>query len=238
MQWRDESIVLSVRTFSEDSRIVTVFNKSVGKCSGLVRGVKSFIQPGDISDVVWHGRTINQLGTFAIENVFSPFCHVFNDAPKIFAIDSACTLCANGLPDRAPHVKLFESLKTFLLSVSQENWIASYIFFELCMLSEVGYGLNLTKCAVSGEQDGLCYVSPKTGRAVTKEIGDLYKNRLFHLPDFLVSGERNPTINDALCAMKITGHFLSMYFSGINKKNLPNSREYILAESELLSGVA
>lgn len=238
MQWREESIVLSVKLFSENYRIVTVFNKSIGKCSGLVRGIKSSIQPGDISDVTWRGRTVDQLGIFKLENIFSPFGHIYKDASKIFAIDSACTMSANGLPDRAIHKNMFDSLKRFLLSVTQENWIADYIFFEISMLSDFGYGLNLTKCAVSGERNGLKYVSPRTGRAVTEDIAGKYKDRLFRLPDFLISECKNPTRYDVICAMSITGHFLKMYFQGVSGKDLPISRSCILEKIDLLDNIA
>lgn len=234
MRWREESIILSVRMFSENFRIVTVFNKSIGKCSGLVKSLKTPIQPGDISEVAWNARNIDQLGTFRIENIFSPFGHVYRDATKIFAVDSACTLSAMGLPERAPHANLYEHLKKFLLSVTQENWITDYIFFELCMLSDLGYGLDLTKCAVTGVSSGLKYVSPRTGRAVTEEVGKIYKERLFELPEFMISVSQNcdscsdspPTKYDIFCALNITGHFLKT--SGLCGKDLPISRKCML----------
>lgn len=226
MHWRDESIILSVRLFSENFRIVTAFSKSVGKCAGLVKGLKTSIQPGDISEVTWFGRNIDQLGTFRIENIFSPFGHVYKDAVKIFAIDSACTLSASGLPERAPHANLHEHLKKFLLSVTQENWMTDYIFFELCILSDLGYGLDLEKCAVTGASEGLKYVSPRTGRAVTEEVGRIYKERLFELPQFMISENIIPTQHDILCALNITGHFLKS--SGLCEKGLPISRKCML----------
>lgn len=231
MEWNDTSIILSVKSFSENSRIVVVFNKTMGKTSGLVRGLKNTVQVGDISNIVWRGRTAEHLGSFRIENIFSSFQYVFNISNKIFAIESACTLCMNCMPDHVTHPKLFESMKSFLLSVSKKDfneWIVDYVFFEMSLLSEIGVGLDLEKCAVSGKKDGLCYVSPKTGCAVTNEAAGKYKERLFPLPKFMTSECETCTKQDVFYALNITGHFLKMYFYGINGKALPLSRTYMM----------
>ncbi|MDR1334227.1 MAG: recombination protein O N-terminal domain-containing protein, partial [Holosporaceae bacterium] len=106
LQWQEDSIVLSTRLFTENSRIATVFNRTIGKTSGLVKSLKTPIQLGDISNVHWKGRTIDQLGTFKIENIFSSFTHIFSKSLRIFALESACFLCCKGLSERAPHPKL------------------------------------------------------------------------------------------------------------------------------------
>ncbi|MDR2067848.1 MAG: DNA repair protein RecO [Holosporaceae bacterium] len=238
MQWQESSIVLSTRLFAENLRIVTVFNETFGKTSGLVRGIKIPIQHGDISHVLWRGRTSEQLGTFQIENVFSPFCHVFADHQRILILESACTLCSKGLPEKAPHPKLFGALKSLLLSIAKENWLINYVFFEISFLAEVGMGLDLSKCAVTGKTDDLFYVSPCTGRAVIKSVGEGYKDRLFRLPSFLVSNDNCPSNVDIFSALEMTGHFLQMYFYGISCRKLPLSRDYLLAElSERIHGV-
>jgi DNA repair protein RecO (recombination protein O) len=231
MEWRDISIVLSVKSFSENSRVVTVFNSTVGKISGLVRSVKNSIQVGDISDVIWRGRTAEHLGLFTVENIFSSLQYIFNNPDKIFAIESACTLCINCMPDRVTHPKLFESMKSLLLSAAKSQfnkWIADYVWFEMSLLSEIGMGLDLEKCAVTGRTEGLCYVSPKTGCAVTSEAAGQYKERLFPLPKFMITKDESYTKEDIFYALDITGHFLNMYFYGINGRALPMSRAYML----------
>ncbi len=228
MQWQEQSIVLSVKPFSENCRIVSVFNRTMGKTSGLVKGTKSVINIGDISDVIWKGRNADQLGTFKIETVFSPFSFVFENPLEILAIDSVCTLCSNGLPDKAPHEKLFDSVKRFLLELVHDDWLLNYVFFEKMFLSEVGIGLNLSQCAVTGKKEGLFYVSPRTGKAVIKEVGEKYKDRLFVLPKFLLNAEDDPSNEDILLALKITQHFLKIYFYGISSRELPMSREYLV----------
>jgi len=230
MQWQENSIILSSKLFSENAKIVTVFNRSIGKTSGLVRGTKASIHAGDISNILWKGRTLEQLGSFRVENVFSPFTFAFNHPQEISAIESVCFLCHKGLPERAPHPKLFDSLQTLLLSISQKNWLINYALFEVNFLSEVGIGLSLSKCAVTGSSDNLYYVSPRTGCAVTEEVGARYKDRLFLLPKFLVFNDEYPNDYDIFCALQITGHFLKMYFNGINGGKLPPARDYLMAE--------
>lgn len=228
MQWQEQSIVLSSKPFSENCRLVSVFNRTIGKTSGLVKGTKSVIHAGDISDVTWKGRNADQLGTFKIETVFSPFSFVFENPLEILAIDSVCTLCYNGLPDKAPHGKLFDTVKRFLLDLVHKDWLLNYVLFEKIFLSEVGIGLNLSQCAVTGKKEGLFYVSPRTGKAVIREVGEKYKDRLFVLPKFLSNADEDPSNEDILLALKITQHFLKIYFCGISSRELPTSREYLV----------
>ncbi len=228
MQWQEQGIILSVRPFNENCRIVSIFNRTIGKTSGLVKGTKSVINIGDIADVTWKGRNADQLGTFKIETVFSPFSFVFENPLEILAIDSVCTLCCNGLPDKAPHGKLYDSVKKFLLDLIHDDWLLNYVFFEKMFLSEVGIGLGLSQCAVTGKKEGLFYVSPRTGKAVVKEVGEKYKDKLFVLPKFLLDDEVCPSNDDILSALKITQHFLKIYFCGISNRELPLSREYLV----------
>jgi DNA repair protein RecO (recombination protein O) len=218
---------------------VTVFNRTIGKTSGLIKSRKATVQTGDISNIFWKGRTVDHLGTFKIENIFSPFVCVFNNFFGISVIESACFFCSRGLPERAPHPKLFEALKTLLLSVLQENLLAHYAVFEMFFLSEVGVGMDLSKCALTGETEDLYYVSPRTGCAATRTAGEKYKDRLFVLPRFLISKNDCPSDADIFNALLITGHFLKMYLNGISNGKLPLSRECIIAElSEKIRGAA
>ncbi|MBE6447239.1 MAG: DNA repair protein RecO [Alphaproteobacteria bacterium] len=236
MQWQDQGTVLAVRQFSESSRIVTVFARSVGKTSGLVKSVKTSIQLGDVCDVTWRGRNLESLGTFKIETLFSPFAFIFDNPKELLALESACSLCLNGLPERAPHQMLFDELKTLFFNITQENWLADYVIFEKDFLAEMGMGLSLSKCAVTGQKTGLKYVSPRTGRAVTQEVGEKYKNRLFSLPEFLFNeSEKNPSVDEIFLGLDMTGHFLRMYFNSVNDKSLPLSRNYLI--EALRSGI-
>ncbi len=234
MHWKEKAIILSIKSFGENSRIITLFNRSIGKTRGLLKGLKLSIQPGDICEICWRGRNSEQLGVLKIENLFSPFSFVFNNPMEVLAIESACTLCINGLPDRAPHVELFDSLHSLLLKITQDNWLSDYVLFEKSFLAEMGVGLDLSKCAVTGKKEGLVYVSPRTGKAVIKEVGEKYKNRLFKLPQFLLENSKViPSLNDIFSALNMLGYFLKMYFE--DNKELPLSRHYLI--EELMKGI-
>ncbi|MDR1361961.1 MAG: DNA repair protein RecO [Holosporaceae bacterium] len=229
MQWREECIVLFQKPFAEKAKIVTLFSRSLGKTAGLLKVLGGApLQSGDIGDTAWRGRTAEQLGVLTMENIFSPFVHARKNAQGVFAIDSACALCKNGLPEKAPHPGLYDTFKTLLLAVSGKNWIVDYVLFEIKFLAEVGFGLDLSQCALTGAVDGLSYVSPRTGRAVTAEAGERYRDKLLKLPAFLLSGDRQPGVQDIFYAFKITEHFLKAYFYDINGSSLPFSRDYLV----------
>lgn len=234
MHWRENSIILSSKALGEDLRIVTIFNREYGKCCGIFKhsGSNRFVQIGDISDISWNGKSSDHLGTFKIESIFSPFVYAINAPAKIFTIESACVLCSNGMPEKAAHPDIFDHLKKLFISFSDKNWAINYAKFEISFLREVGYGLDLSKCAITGSSDNLYYLSPKTGRAVIKEVGEKYKDKLFLLPKFLVSCNENESISsdDIINSLKITEHFLKIYFHGITTKELPFARNYLVTE--------
>lgn len=227
MNWTETGVVLSSKFYSESARMVTVFNRSVGKTSALLKNTKLSVQIGDIARVSWRGRSQESLGTFTIEPLSSPFIFAMNNPLKIYAIESACALCILGLPEKAPHEKLFDVLRRFLLSLTQNEWLQNYVFFELTFLAEIGFGLNLSSCTVTGRRD-IYYISPKTGHGVVKEIGDPYKEKLFVIPKFLLDENPIPTYEDIFLSLQITKHFLKTYFCDISGKKLPLFRECLV----------
>lgn len=227
MRQREIGIILSVKPLSESARIVTFFNKSWGKISAVFKNTKTSIQEGDICDISWRGTTLERLGNIKIDIVFSPFGYAYREATKVFAIDSACAMCSLGLLSAAPHENLFVSLMNFILALEQQSWIEHYVAFEVSLLSEVGYGLDLSKCAVSGVKKELCFVSPRTGRAVTKEVGWAYRDKLLPLPKFMTVEKTTVSPHDIFCALNLTEHFLKTYFFSINEQQLPFSRKYL-----------
>lgn len=234
MQWQEEGIILSSKFLGERSRVVTVFNRSLGKTSGFFRSSKTLIQSGDICDIAWSGRDASQLGTFRIENIFSPFPFIVDNSVAILALKSVCMLCETGLPEKAPHAKLYDSAKSFLLSIMSNDWLVKYVFFELEFLAEVGVGLNLTECAVTKKTEDLYYVSPKSGKAVTREVGEQYKDKLFVLPKFLIDNTVVPVKEDILDALNMTQYFLKNYFKDISNRELPWAEKSLVRE--LLKG--
>lgn len=238
MEWKSEGIILKSQKFSEDSRILTVFSEDFGKNSGIFKNIKQSIQIGDINYIIWKGRSVERLGTFKIENIFSPFSYVIEISVGLYAIQSACTLCTKGLPERAPHKNLFQSLKNLLLSLKFSEFsdcMLSYAYFEIDFLKEIGFGLDLQKCAVTGDKKGLFYLSPKTGKAVTKEVGEKYKDKLFIIPKFLLSNNFHATKKDILYALKITEHFLRYFFESVDAKDIPAIRSRLIEEFQNLA---
>lgn len=208
--------------------MVTIFNRSLGKLSALLKNTKISVQIGDVSQINWRGRSADALGSVTIENILSPFVFAIRDPLKIYAIESACSLCANGLPTKAPHKKLFDHLEIFLRSVNHDNWLQQYVLFEISFLAQVGFGLDFSKCAVTG-QTNVYYLSPKTGHSVTRSVGEKYKEKLFVIPDFLLNSKIKPGCYDIFLAMQITTHFLKTYFCDINNSKLPLSRECLMS---------
>lgn len=227
MNFTETGIILSTKIFSETSRMLTIFNRSWGKFHALFKNQKTSVQTGDISQITWHGRSAESLGSVVLDPISSPFIFAINNPLKIYAIESACSLCAYGMPEKAPHKALFDYTKNFLQSASTDDWLRQYICFELAFLSEVGFGLDLSKCTITGQAD-VYYLSPKSGRAVTKFVGEKYKDKLFVIPQFLRNSEIMPTAEDVFFALQITTHFLKAYFYDINGSKLPLSREYLI----------
>lgn len=247
MQWSDASIILSTRKYGETSAVVRVLTRDHGVFSGVFRGGYSknnrgMLQAGNVVSAAWNARLAEQLGTFKLELMEAHAAHIMHDASKLSALSSACSLLEIALPERHPYPKLFADFHEFLhILNSGENWEEEYIKFELSLLSEAGFGLDLTECAATGVSENLIYVSPKSGRAVCADAGEPYKGKLLELPEFLlgVSGwelgvsklSQSPTPNSQLpqhkqilTGMKLTGYFLEHSLLTPHNKKLPAAR--------------
>lgn len=227
MNFTETGIILSTKMFSETARMLTIFNRSWGKFHALFKNQRTPVQIGDISQIGWHGRSSESLGSVVLDLISSPFVFAMSNPQKIYAVESACSLCAHGMPEKAPHKILFDYAENFLRSVPKDDWLKQYMCFELAFLSEVGFGLDLSKCAVTGQKD-VYYLSPKSGRSVIKSVGEKYKDKLFVIPQFLRNSEIIPTSHDIFLTLQITTHFLKAYFYDINCGELPLSRGYLM----------
>jgi DNA repair protein RecO (recombination protein O) len=191
MQWSDVSIILSTRKYGETSAVVRVLTRDRGVFSGVFRGAYSknnrgMLQAGNVVSAAWNARLAEQLGTFKLELMEAHAAHIMHDGAKLSALSSACSLLEMALPERHPYPKLFADFHEFLhILNSGENWEEEYIKFELSLLSEAGFGLDLSECAATGVSENLIYVSPKSGRAVCADSGEPYKGKLLELPEFL-----------------------------------------------------
>ena len=213
MNWTDEGIFLGGRKFGESSSIVSVFTREKGRHLGLVRGgtgrrMRPVLQMGNLLECKWSARLQDNLGNFQLE-LARPLAAVLMEHPlKLSGLAAVCGLVDLLLPEREPCGRLFDhTISLFDSFLSGEDYLMRYILWELDLLSDIGFGLNLEKCVVSGATDDLAWVSPKSGGAVSKKAGLPYANKLLPLPAFIVYGGKanKPEILDGL---SLTGHFL------------------------------
>jgi DNA repair protein RecO (recombination protein O) len=232
MKWQDKGIILSQRPCNEGTIILNVLTETHGRHSGIMRVGKTqqqsaSFQPGNFVEVTWNARLSEHLGKWTTEVTLMPWIQLLNQPHPLLALSTACTLIDGCLPERHPYIQLYEKLKNLLDHLTKnDNWPKHYVFFELKLLSTLGFGLDLNSCAVTQTKENLTYVSPKTGRAVCEEIGKPYAERLFLLPHFLVDENVQPTTKELLLALNITGYFLNQFL--FENRKLPEIRQRLL----------
>lgn len=244
MHWSDAAIILSSRKYGESSAVVRVLAREHGVFAGVVRGANSknnrgIIQSGNVVSSNWQARLSQQLGSFKIELLEAHAAHIMQDSAKLAALTSACTVTEMALPERHPYPKLFSALHEFLhILNANENWQQDYVKFELSLLAESGFGLDLSECAATGVTDDLIYVSPKSGRAVCGNAGEPYKEKMLPLPAFLlenggVASSKKESLDtslrwhdkkEILAGMQLTGYFLEHSLLAPHGKTLPAAR--------------
>ncbi|MDD7969891.1 DNA repair protein RecO [Roseinatronobacter alkalisoli] len=233
MDWRDQGILLSVRKHGEATALTEVFTALHGRHAGAVRGGASrrmapVLQPGAQLDLHWRARLEDQMGNFTVELLQPRAAHILGDRLALLALGSICALCRFALPERAPYPGLYAATTELLDTLGQPGWLQSYALWELTLLEETGFGLDLDRCAVTGAQQGLAYVSPRTGRAVTIEGAGEYSARLLPLPAALVSGAPLDT-TDLAQSLALSGHFLQHWLAHSMEKRLPEARARLIA---------
>ena len=240
MQWTEEGVILSVRPHGETAAVVEIFTRAHGRYLGLVYGGRSrkarpVLQTGNHVDATWKARLAENLGMLTIEPRRSFGAEAMDDAAALCALTSLCTLVRE-LPERDPHPNLFE-VTLFMLGFLEDPtvWPALYVRWELVLLDELGFGLDLTTCASSGRTEDLVYVSPKTGRAVSMAAGEPYKDRLLALPAFLRGRVGNGVQpSDVQAGLALTAHFLQTRLYGPRDAPLPEPRQRLHALSRQL----
>src|SRR4051812_32165315 len=194
MQWADTGFVLGTRRHGESALIVELLTRERGRHAGLVRGGQSprrraLLQPGNEVAASWRGRLAEHLGTLDCELLQAHAARLLDDPDRLMALNAAVALLIAALPEREPHTDCHESfgalLKILESAEPTTSWARAYVLWECDLLAAVGFGLDLARCTVNGTNQDLAYVSPRTGRAVSREAGALYKDRLLPLPAFL-----------------------------------------------------
>lgn len=216
MEWTDEGIILGTRRHGESSAIVELLTRSHGRHLGLVRGgagtrMRPLLQPGNSVSAVWRARLDEHLGYYAIEGTHLRAATMLACPHAAYGITHLAAL-ARLLPERAPHDGIYELLEAILNDFDEPVVAATHVVrFEMAMLDELGFGLDLSSCAATGAQADLIYVSPKSGCAVSRAAGEPWRERLLPLPPFLRAGHEDSgagTERDMMEGFRLTGLFL------------------------------
>ncbi|MCF4164389.1 DNA repair protein RecO [Zavarzinia compransoris] len=235
MDWRDRGYVLSVRVLGERDAVASLFTREHGRHPGLVRGgagrrMSPLLQAGNELHVQWRARLSDHLGTFSAEAGTAHGAALLDSPLRLAALSAACALVETCLPEREPHTRLFDGFEVFLGLLGQDGpWAAVLVRFELELLAELGFGLDLSACAVTGATAGLSHVSPRTGRAVSAEAAAPYADRLLRLPGFL-TGAAGSADGAALAdGFALTGHFIERHILAPKGLALPPARGRLLS---------
>lgn len=230
MEWRGTGILLAVRRHGENSAIIEVFTPTHGRHAGVVRGgagrkLAPILQPGAQLDVAWRARLEDHLGSFLVEPIRSRAATAMSDRLMLAGLNTVTGILSFCLPEREPYPELYTRTEQLLdLLEHRDVWPLAYLQWELGLLATMGYALQLSECAVTGATDELIYVSPKSGRAVSKSAAGDWADRLLPLPDVLKGIGAAPDAEIAE-GLKTTGHFLQTHLAAnLGGRSLPEAR--------------
>jgi len=234
MQWSDDGIVLGVRRHGEANAILELMTRAHGRHLGLVRGgagarLRPVLQPGNVVAVVWRARLDEHLGHYAVEALRLRAAVLLGAAHAVYGVSHIAAL-VRLLPERDPHPAVHAALDAILEEIESAAAVAALaVRFELQLLSELGFGLDLSACAATGVDTDLVYVSPRSGRAVSRAAGEPWRDRLLRLPAFLADPAAAATADDIADGFALTGHFLAAHMHDTRGAALPPERERFIA---------
>jgi DNA repair protein RecO len=234
MEWRDEGIILGSRRHGETSIVLETMTRSHGRHLGLVRGGRSrkrqpVLQAGNRVELVWRARLDEHLGSFQVEPLEANAARLFDSAAAVYALQ---TLAAHLrlIPERDSHPALYEMLSVAVGHLDEPVLAGELVArFELRILEELGFGLDLSRCAATGSGVDLVYVSPRTGRAVSREAGQPWADRMLSLPAFLLPSGGRAEVVAVEAAFRLTGHFLTRHVWEPRGMTPPEARASLIA---------
>jgi DNA repair protein RecO (recombination protein O) len=234
MQWTDEGIVLGARRYGETSVILELMTQERGRHLGLVRGgtgrrLRGVLQPGNSLRATWRARLDDHLGNYLVEGVNLRAAAFLSAAHAVHGVTHLAALCRL-LAEREPHARIHNQLETILDSLANPVAVGPMVArFELAFLAELGFGLDLSSCAATGATDDLIYVSPRSGRAVSRAAGEAYREKLLRFPDFLRTDVEPASADDLADAFVLTGFFLERHAFAPRNLALPDARGRFVA---------
>ena len=235
MEWQDDGTLISARPFGETSAVVEVFTAQHGRHAGVVRGggsrrIAAILQPGSQVALTWRARLDEQLGSFTIEARHSRAA-LMAEHLALAGLNAVCAMLLHALPERIPHPLLYDRTQAILSEMETQAggaWAPEYLRWELLLLEECGFALDLSRCAVTGARDDLAFVSPRSGRAVSRMGAGDWALRLLPLPQGLL-GQGPLNGAELQAGLAITGHFLLREVAVLRgKKTLPEARARLL----------
>lgn len=229
MDWRDEGIVLSARQHGETSVILELLTRSHGRHLGVVHGGVSrkkapMLQPGNQLDAAWRARLDAHMGTWTVELKRSRAASILADPLRLAALSSCCALASFALPEREDMGDFQRQTEALCDAISDgRGWLTDYVYWEMALLNVTGFRLDLAACAVSGGANDLAFVSPRTGRAVSRSGAGEWASKLLKLPEIMLGGM--PTIQGVVEALAVTGYFLERKLApSLGNRPLPPAR--------------
>jgi len=236
LEWNDQAIVISARPHGEAAAVVQLLTSAHGRHAGLVHGGqgrknRGVLQPGNRVNASWRARLADHLGVFTCELESSHAAHLLDAPDRLAGLTAATAICEAALPERESHPACFEGFVALLDALKGEHWAEAYVGWEVGLLAELGFGLDLASCAAGGANDQLAYVSPRTGRAVSLAAGEPYRDRLLALPGFLI-GQGGGGRAEVAQGLKLTGYFLDRFVFQPHDRTLPPPRQRLAARFE------
>lgn len=229
MQFKDRGLILTKKPLKEKDYIIDVFSQQHGVYSGVLKQYSKKngdnLTPGNLVEFSWYSRLEEHIGTIRAENIKSYSNQLMFDQLKLYSFHSLISLLKLSFRERERHDQLFLSLLNFMESLKNNFQIKNYLNFELAILKEAGYQLNLQQCVVSGSMTDLCFVSPKSGQAVSRHAGRAYQAKLLPLPEFLVS-QIEPNLEQIRQGFILTSYFFEKYI--FNDKPMPIARSLFI----------
>ena len=225
MQWNDEAIILAARPHGETALIIQLLTRAHGRHAGLVRGARKargygVYEIGNRVEASWQARLAEHLGILRCELLEGCAAGLIDDPARLACLAAAAAVAEAALPEREAVPHCFAGLGTVLSALSRDvGWAKAYVTWELELLAELGFGLDLSRCAATGTTADLVYVSPKSAQAVSREAGAPYRDKLLRLPDFLRDPEAAAEPTDIADGLALTGYFLARHIFAVHRND-------------------
>jgi DNA repair protein RecO (recombination protein O) len=229
ISWEDHGIVLAVRRLGEHDSIVSLLTENKGRHAGVVKGgagksSRPLLQPGNVLKAWWRGRLDTHIGTYSLEPVKPYAAQALARPGALAGLSALCAMIETTLPEREPHGGVYRHTLELLEHLGAPGWEAEYVLWEVALLRDMGYGLDFRTCAATGSTDDLAYVSPRSGRAVSRAAAAPYVDKLFALPAFLHSDDASCAERDVVQGLALTGYFFEAHVFGPHRQKMPASR--------------